>query len=214
MFSTPMTAAPSDSSSYPQFYSQSSSSASSSSDHSPRSSSHLFEYYQAQQQFSSLSSSRPQTGSMTETTLSSNRCSNLLAATGWRTSASLRPSPRLSQTYPRVPFFAGYQSTRSFLSVTAVPVFTAPFHSSRERFQVNSMGRPIVRPQNHHHHQSQMRGYPIRRWNLSVIKIVLFRQWSLPVNLPFTCVMLIDDIFSFLFCLLFEIFFVWDNRSM
>lgn len=204
MFSTPMSAA--------QFYSQSSSSASSSSDHSPRSSSHLFEYYQTQQQFNSLSSSRAQTGSMIGTTISSNGCSNLLATTGWRTSASLRPSPRLSQTYPRVPFFAGYHSTRSFLSVTAVPVFTAPFHSSRERFQVNSMGRPIVRAQNHHHHhhQSQMRGYPIRRWNLSVIKIVLFRQWSLSLNLPFMCVMLIDDMFSFLF----EIFFAWENRSM
>jgi hypothetical protein len=153
MFSTLMTSVQSDSASYPQFYSHSSSSASSNTDHSPRSSS---------QPFNSLSTSRAQTGSITETSVCSDRrVLNLLAAAAWRTNVSMRPAPHLSQTYARVPFFAAYQSTRSFLSVSAVPVFTAPFHSSRERFQVNSMGRPIVRPQNHH--PSQMRGYSIRR---------------------------------------------------
>ncbi|UJR36189.1 hypothetical protein I4U23_028923 [Adineta vaga] len=41
-------------------------------------------------------------------------------------------------------------------------VFTTPFQGTRERFQVNSIGRPILR-NNHYNHLLQVHGFKIRR---------------------------------------------------
>ena len=64
-------------------------------------------------------------------------------------------SSRHPPTYPRTPSMSLRPTTRSGL-----PVFAAPFHFPRERFQVNSIGRPILRTQNYHHpfgYNSQVR---------------------------------------------------------
>ncbi len=41
-------------------------------------------------------------------------------------------------------------------------MFTAPFQCTRERFQVNSIGRPILRTHNYNH-LSQVHPFKIRR---------------------------------------------------
>jgi len=41
-------------------------------------------------------------------------------------------------------------------------MFTAPFQTTRERFQVNSIGRPILRA-NNYNHLSQVHPFKIRR---------------------------------------------------
>lgn len=50
------------------------------------------------------------------------------------------------QSSNRSTFLNIYQQIRS-----RQPIFTNPFHSTRERFQVNSIGRPIFRTTNNNH---------------------------------------------------------------
>jgi hypothetical protein len=66
-------------------------------------------------------------------------------------------NPHSSQLYSGNPFLNVCQQTRS-----VPPVFTTPFQCTRERFQVNSIGRPILRT-NNYNHLSQVHNFKIRR---------------------------------------------------
>ena len=63
----------------------------------------------------------------------------------------------ITSRHPRIPTTSFRPANRSVL-----PVFSAPFHCPRERFQVNSIGRPILRPQHYQYHSHGF-SYPVRR---------------------------------------------------
>lgn len=62
-----------------------------------------------------------------------------------------------SQYYSRNPFVNICQQTRPI-----PPIFSTPLQRTRERFQVNSIGRPILRT-NNYNHLSQVHHFKIRR---------------------------------------------------
>ncbi|CAF1009063.1 unnamed protein product [Rotaria sordida] len=78
------------------------------------------------------------------------------------------PSFRIPQTYPTNQFFIPNScqpySRNSLINVyqQSRPVFSTPFQCTRERFQVNSIGRPILRT-NNYTRLSQAPNFKIRR---------------------------------------------------
>ncbi|CAF0924149.1 unnamed protein product [Rotaria sp. Silwood1] len=137
---------------YHPLYNHSLSSTSSTNDNS---SIHLLNNYNYQRPISSSSSSIVQ------------RKLNQSIASQIQTEKTI-PSFRVPQTYPSNQFFIPNSclpySRNSFINVYQKPrpVFSTPFQCTRERFQVNSIGRPILRA-NNYIRLSQATGFKVRR---------------------------------------------------
>ena len=72
-------------------------------------------------------------------------------------------TPHSSQFVSKLPFFTICPQTRPVLPITITPMFTAPFQCCpRERFQVNSIGRPILRA-NNYNSISSLHSFKVRR---------------------------------------------------
>ncbi|CAF2400245.1 unnamed protein product [Rotaria sp. Silwood2] len=135
---------------YHPFYNYSSSLASSTND---SSTTHLFDNYNYQRQISSSSIVQQKVNQSTSTQIQTEKTI---------------PSFYVPQTYSTNQFFIPNScqpySRNSFINVCQQtrPVFTSPFQCTRERFQVNSIGRPILRANNYTRF-SQITGFKFRR---------------------------------------------------
>ncbi|CAF1410937.1 unnamed protein product [Rotaria magnacalcarata] len=118
----------------------SSTSGNSSTTHSPRSSSYFIDNHNYQRQ---PSIAQPRFSPSIPTQMQTGK-----TMTSFRTQQMCPTSqffiPNSSQTHSRNPFLNIYQQSQPFQ-----PIFTAPMQCTRERFQVNSIGRPILRANNY-----------------------------------------------------------------
>ncbi len=129
--------------------------------HSPRPSTHLIDNYNYQRQTSFTRQkydqsilTRPHTD-LNKNYISAKTIPSFHAPQTYPTNQFF--SPHSSQLYSRNPFLNISQQTRS-----VPPIFTPPFQCTRERFQVNSIGRPILRG-NNHNHTSQVHSFKVRQ---------------------------------------------------